>query len=65
MKQILVECLVVILSVGLWACGRRAAQEVMVYTSVDDVFARLVEVGDETQPLERLPEAAPIRRYLP
>ena len=40
MKQILVECLVVILSVGLWACGRRAAQEVVVYTSVDDVFAR-------------------------
>src|SRR5207249_11438488 len=28
------------LSIGLWACGRRAAQEVVVYTSVDDVFAR-------------------------
>jgi iron(III) transport system substrate-binding protein len=38
-KTILARCLVVILVAGLWACDRRGTQ-VVVYTSVDDVFAR-------------------------
>ncbi len=38
MKWRVAGCLVVILMT--WACDRRAGQEVVVYTSVDDVFAR-------------------------
>ena len=38
MKWSVVGCLLVILTVG--ACQRKAGQEVVVYTSVDDVFAR-------------------------
>ena len=38
MKWRIVGCLLVMLTVG--ACQRRAGQEVVVYTSVDDVFAR-------------------------
>lgn len=40
MKWIWVSFLMVILIAGAWVCGRRAGQEVVVYTSVDDVFAR-------------------------
>jgi iron(III) transport system substrate-binding protein len=40
MKQILIGSLAMIFIAGVWACDRRAAQEVVVYTSVDDVFAR-------------------------
>lgn len=39
-KQIIDKCLVVLVVVGLWACDRRTIPEVVVYTSVDDVFAR-------------------------
>ncbi len=39
-KQIIGKCLVVLLVAGLWACDRRTIPEVVVYTSVDDVFAR-------------------------
>lgn len=38
MKWSVVGCLLVILTVG--ACERKAGQEIVVYTSVDDVFAR-------------------------
>src|SRR2546426_9103295 len=40
MKQAFVSCLVVVAGAGLRACHSRAAQEVVVYTSVDDVVAR-------------------------
>ena len=41
-QQIIGKCLVVLLVAGLWACDRRTIPEVVVYTSVDDVFARPV-----------------------
>jgi iron(III) transport system substrate-binding protein len=41
-KQITGRCFLVILVAGLSACDRRATPEVVVYTSVDDVFARPV-----------------------
>lgn len=40
MKQSFVGCLLVLLTLNVWSCARRAGQEVVVYTSVDDVFAR-------------------------
>ncbi len=42
MKQLISRCFLVILAAGLAACDRRAIPEVVVYTSVDDVFARPV-----------------------
>lgn len=41
-KQIIGRCFLVMLVAGLSACDRRATPEVVVYTSVDDVFARPV-----------------------
>src|SRR5262245_40165817 len=41
MKRNLVGCLFILLAVG--GCHRRAAQQVVVYTSVDDVFDRPIE----------------------
>lgn len=40
MKRGFVFCFLVLFTVSVWACDRRAGQEVVVYTSVDDVFAR-------------------------
>jgi iron(III) transport system substrate-binding protein len=39
-KQIIGRCFLVMLVAGLSACDRRTTPEVVVYTSVDDVFAR-------------------------
>src|SRR5215208_6082989 len=41
-QHLIGKCLVVLLVAGLWACDRRTIPEVVVYTSVDDVFARPV-----------------------
>lgn len=40
MKRSFVRCLLVLFTMCVWACDRRTGQEVVVYTSVDDVFAR-------------------------
>jgi iron(III) transport system substrate-binding protein len=40
MKRVLARCLLVLLAASGWACDQKATQEVVVYTSVDDVFAR-------------------------
>lgn len=40
MKRIWMHGLVAIFILSVWACSRTATQEVIVYTSVDDVFAR-------------------------
>lgn len=40
MKGTFVSCLAILMGVGICACERKNAQEVVVYTSVDDVFAR-------------------------
>ncbi len=40
MKQHFVWCVLALLTLSVWACARRASQEVVVYTSVDDEFAR-------------------------
>ena len=40
MKQSAMRCLLVLLALAVWSCTRRAGQEVVVYTSVDDEFAR-------------------------
>lgn len=42
MKQILLGGLVVILVVGLLSCGRRGDQEVVIYTSEDQVFSEAI-----------------------
>jgi len=39
-KRSFVRCLLVLFTMCVWACDRGAGQEVIVYTSVDDVFAR-------------------------
>jgi len=38
MKRLAIGCLLILLTT--WACDRKASQEVVVYTSVDEVFAR-------------------------
>lgn len=38
--QVIGKCLVGLVVAGLWACDQRTIPEVVVYTSVDDVFAR-------------------------
>lgn len=40
MKGTFVSCLVILMGAGICACEQKSAQEVVVYTSVDDVFAR-------------------------
>jgi iron(III) transport system substrate-binding protein len=40
MKRSLAMLLLLLLNVGAWACRQQAAHEVVVYTSVDEVFAR-------------------------
>lgn len=40
MKRSFVRCLLVLFTLCVWACDRRTGQEVVIYTSVDDVFAR-------------------------
>jgi len=39
-KGTFVSCLVILTGAGICACEQKSAQEVVVYTSVDDVFAR-------------------------
>jgi iron(III) transport system substrate-binding protein len=39
-KRSFVRCLLVLFTMCIWACDRRTGQEVVIYTSVDDVFAR-------------------------
>jgi iron(III) transport system substrate-binding protein len=41
-KRSVVFCSLVLFTVSVWSCDRRATQDVVVYTSVDDVFARPV-----------------------
>lgn len=41
-KRTFVNCLLIFVVIGTWACGRKAVREVVVYTSVDDVFVRPV-----------------------
>lgn len=49
MKRILLGCLFLILVVGLFSCGRRGAQEVVVYTSEDQVFSEPILKAFEKQ----------------
>ena len=50
MERAFVSCLLAVVVTGLWACDRRETQEVVVYTSVDEVFARPIaeHFGKET-----------------
>ena len=49
MKWPLWGCLLITLATVGWACDQRATHEVVVYTSVDDVFARPIAEGFEKE----------------
>lgn len=40
MKRTFMSCLAILMGIGICACEQKGVQEVVVYTSVDDVFAR-------------------------